>query len=109
MAMTPDARPTTALGTRRVVVELLPTWPWLLLPQHLTPPAVVSAQVWLKPAAMALTPDERPTTATGTRLKLVELLPSSALPLVPQHLTPPAEVSAQVWESSEAMAVTPDE
>jgi hypothetical protein len=31
-----------------------PSWPEELSPQHRTPPAVVRAQVWLKPAAMAL-------------------------------------------------------
>jgi hypothetical protein len=49
-------------GTLLLVVELFPSWPLLLEPQHWTPP-FTSAQVWVSPAAMAWTP-------------LVELFPS---------------------------------
>jgi len=46
MAETPDDNPVTATGTWLSVVELFPSWPLLLEPQHCTPPAVVSAHVW---------------------------------------------------------------
>jgi len=58
----------------------------LLAPQHCTPPAVVSAQVWSRPAEITATPPLA--SAIGTLL--------SPLLLSPQHWTPPAVVSAQV-------------
>ena len=76
-------------------------------PQHFTPPAAVSAQVWLLPAVMAATPLARPDTLTGVRRSVVELSPSWPEPLSPQHFTPPAVVSAQVCSSPAAMAATP--
>ena len=72
----------------------------------MTPPPLVSAQVWAKPAAIAVTPLVRPETSTGTLLKLVERSPVWPEPLSPQHLTPPPLVSAQVWRLA-AIALTP--
>jgi len=37
-----------------------PSWPAKLLPQHLTPPRAVSAQVWPTPASIALASFPRP-------------------------------------------------
>ena len=63
----------------------------------MTPPPLVNAQVWLMPAAaISLTPLVRPETSTGTRLSVGLSLPSSPAKFDPQHLTPPALVSAQV-------------
>src|SRR6266536_2991300 len=98
IAVAAPARPETSTG-----VGASPVDP----PQHLTPPSVVSAQLWNPPAAMALTP-LRPTTST-TRLGRLLLVPSPSAPLIfaPQHLTPPAPVSAQVCRTPAAIAVTP--
>ncbi len=69
----------------------------LLLPQHLTPPTLVSAQVWFVPAAIAITPLVSPMTSVGTDLSVVVPSPSMPPLLSPQHLTPPPLVSAHVW------------
>jgi len=61
---------------------------------------MVNAQVCDQPAAMALTPLESPLTFTGMRLPKAELFPNSALP---QHITPPVVVNAQVWYAPAAM------
>src|SRR3989304_99762 len=48
----PLARPETSTGVLLQVVVPLPSWPSSLEPQHLTPPPLVSTQVWLgAPAA----------------------------------------------------------
>ena len=85
----------------------LPSWPYQIAPQHLTPPPLVSAQVWRPPAEIALTPLARPETSTGTLLSVFVPLPSWPYVPLPQHLTPPPLVSAQVWISPAAIAVTP--
>ena len=97
MADTPLVRPVTSTGTSDWVLVPLPSWPLRLLPQHLTPPLVVRAQVWLSPAAIAATPLVRPVTSTGDNEAVVELLPSCPVVLSPQHLMPLAEVIAEVW------------
>jgi hypothetical protein len=76
-----------------------------LLPQHFTPPALVSAQVWPPPAVIAVTPLARPVTSTGVLLSVVVPLPSWPAPLAPQHLTPPPLVSAHVWLEPAEIAV----
>ena len=48
----------------------LPSWPFQFEPQHVTAPAVLSAQVWLKPAAIAATP-LKPVTGSGAGLGLL--------------------------------------
>src|SRR5450830_575015 len=96
-----------ATGVRRVVVVPSPSCPLVLEPQHFTPPPLVSAQVWLVPAATAVTPLDRPLTATGARRCVVVPSPSCPKLLLPQHHTPPPLVSAQVWEPPAATAVTP--
>src|SRR4051812_17517062 len=83
--------------------RLLPSWlvspncPFMFSPQHLTAPPSVNAQVWSKPAETALTPLVRPITSTGVDLLLKDPSPSWPLRLSPQHLIPPAVVSAQAW------------
>ena len=50
-AATPLVRPVTSTGGFCCVGFVpSPSWPKLLSPQHLTPPAVVRAQVWKSPA-----------------------------------------------------------
>jgi hypothetical protein len=97
-ATTPDERPTTSTGTALLTVEPLPSWPKLSLnPQHLAAPPEVTTQVLRLPAETETTPDDRPTTSTGTRLLLVELSPSCPCSLLPQHFTAPPSVRAHVW------------
>ena len=107
IALTPLASPLTSTGTLLSVVVPFPSWPKTLSPQHLTAPALVSAQVWTLPAAIALTPLASPLTSTGTLLSVFVPFPSWPKPLKPQHLTPPALVSAQVWTPPAAIALTP--
>ena len=78
----------TAMGTRLLIVLLLRGIP---LPQAKTWPSDVSAMLRELPAAMATTflPANAPlvSTATGTGLLTVLLLPSRPLPFVPQAKT----------------------
>src|SRR5207244_1683517 len=106
-AATPLAAPETARGVGRSVVVPSAGWPSALPPQHLTPPALVSAQVWKSPAEIAATPLGSPETATGAWRWIVVPSPSWPEPLSPQHLTPPALVSAQVWPPPAEIAATP--
>ena len=62
-----------------------PSWPSASLPQHLTAPPPVSAQVWEPPAVIAPTPLPRPLTATGVRRFVVVPSPSWPKMLLPQH------------------------
>src|SRR5438552_10668582 len=56
MAVMPLSSPTTSTGVARLIVVPSPSWPQAFQPQHLTPPPLVSAQVWAESAAMATTP-----------------------------------------------------
>jgi hypothetical protein len=78
------------------VVVPSPNWPYQFAPQHLTPPPVVSAQVCLSPAAMAVAPLANPLTSTGIVRLIVVPSPNWPYQFAPQHLTPPAVVNAQV-------------
>lgn len=42
----------TSTGVELSVVLPSPSWPTLFKPQHLTPPALVTAQVWSDPASI---------------------------------------------------------
>jgi hypothetical protein len=77
IAATPELRPETPTGVELFVVVALPSWPVLLLPQHLAPWPVVTAQVKRPRAEMAATPELRPETLTGTALEVVVPFPSS--------------------------------
>ena len=104
----PLASPVTSTGVSRSVVDPSPNSPTPLLPQHLTPPVVVRAQVWRFPAAMAAAPLLRPVTSTGVRLaNVVVPFPNAPLLFLPQHFTPPAMVRAQVCWVPKETAVTP--
>src|SRR2546428_5554873 len=102
MAETPLVSPTTSTGVERSLVVPSPSSPSMLSPQHLTPPALVSAQVWKTPAAIAATPPPRPETSTGAWRSVVVPSPSWPERLKPQHLTPPALVSAHECDSPAA-------
>jgi hypothetical protein len=54
-AATPDDNPITFTGVVLAVVVPFPSWPYALSPQHRTPPAVVTAHVWSKPAEIDMT------------------------------------------------------
>ena len=41
----------TGTGVRLLVIELLPSWPQLLRPQHFTLPFAITAHEWLFPAS----------------------------------------------------------
>ena len=85
-----------------------PSWPTLFSPQHLTDPAVVSAQVWAKPVVIWTTPLLSPETFTGVEDAIGRLpSPSWPAPLMPQHFTAPAIVSAQVWLLAALIWTTP--
>ena len=99
--------PTTSTGTVRSMVLPSPSSPNRLKPQHLTSPAVVSAQVWRPPTAMAATPLVSPVTSTGLLRCVVVPSPTSPVLFQPQHLAPPVVVRAQVWWPPETTAATP--
>src|SRR5947209_7930476 len=105
MAETPLASPETSTGVERSVCVPSPSWRKELAPQHLAPPALVSAQVLLAPAAMAETPLASPETSTGVERLVSVPSPSWPQPLSPQHLPPPALVSAQLCKPEELMAM----
>ena len=111
----------TSTGEALPVVVPSPSWPCELLPQHVTPPEVVTAQVCVPPAEMAMTPvrgRQGPGAAPDGKAFGLERAavwlegwqtPTGAVRLVavpsptwpssfhPQHLTLPAAVRAQVW------------
>src|SRR5262245_60989869 len=89
--------------------EPSPSCPYLLEPQHWTPPAAVTAHVFSVPAARPTMPDERPTTSTGTGLvSSADPSPSSPWTFQPQHLTAPLSRRAHVCASAAAMAIALD-
>src|SRR5450759_3934955 len=97
----------TTTGVLLLVMVPLPSSPSKLKPQARTWPVEVSARLWEKPPATAVTvvPEGR-LTATGMLLLVVVPLPSSPEKLSPQARTWPVEVSARLWYSPPAMAVT---
>jgi hypothetical protein len=95
MALTLVASPATSTGTMLIDAVAAPSAPKLPLPQHLTPPPLVSAQPWPPPAEIAVTPLVRPETPTGMLLLVVVSFPSWPVLFQPQHRTPPPYVSAQ--------------
>src|SRR5438094_10599196 len=96
MAVMPLASPETSTGVNRALVVPSPSSPSWLYPQHLTPPALVSAQVWEPPAAaMAVTPLVRPDTGRiGTGGSIPVPSPCWPQPSAHQHSTPPPLVTA---------------
>ena len=68
---------------------------------------MVRAQVWTPPAETSATPLVSPVTSTGVARFVVVPSPSWARKLSPQHLRPPAGVTAHVWSRPAEMAATP--
>lgn len=63
-----------------------PSWPSPFAPQHLSPPAVVTAQVCCSPADTEATPLVRPTTSTGAGSEYVKApLPNWPFSFSPQQ------------------------
>ena len=96
IAVTPDVNPDTCTGTEDDDVELFPKRPnsvgLPLEPQHLAEPET-AAQEWASPAEIAVTPDVKPDTCTGTLDCVVELLPSRPALPEPQHMAPPDTIA----------------
>src|SRR5207244_9008719 len=100
----PLVMPETSTGVCRSAIDPSPGLPQSFAPQHLTPPALVSAQVWKLPAATAAAPLVSAETSTGACRPVVVPSPSSPRSFRPQHLTPPPLVNAQVWSAPAATA-----
>ena len=92
MLSTPDVSPTTSTGEVEVRRAELPLT--LLPPQHLAPPAVVTAHTVWVPVAMDFTPAVRPSTSTAAVLRSIPVPSPFRLP-APRHFTPPVGVNAQ--------------
>ncbi len=74
---TTPVSPVTGTGVVLLLVEPLPSWPWLFCPQHCTVPFFSSAQVCSNPADIWARFSGSPDTATGRLLLVVVPLPSS--------------------------------
>ena len=92
----PLDNPETVTGVKLLLKVPSPSCPAQLRPQQLTAPPEVSAHVCSLPAAMATAPFDKPTTFTGMLLLVVVPSPNCPVSFLPQHLTPPALVIAQV-------------
>lgn len=104
---TPFVRPLTSAGTVLSVVVPSPSSPNTLRPQHLIPPVVVRAQVWLRSADTAAMPLVRPLTSTDVEALVLVPLPSCPSVLSPQHFTPPAAMRAHECLNPALIATTP--
>src|SRR4051794_40480806 len=109
MATAGEDSPSTSTGTALSTMVPLPSLPNSPAPQHLTAPEASRAQVCMVPAPTAMTPEDRPTTSTGTPLWIWEPSPSCPLSLNPQHLTPPVASRAHACAPVTVRATTPDE
>ncbi len=94
-AMAPPPSPTTSTGTLLATVVPLPSWPL-----ELSPPALDDARAGHRAGVGAPRPDGDDTTAKSNDVDRRAAgdccpLPSWPKKLSPQHLTPPAPVSAQ--------------
>jgi hypothetical protein len=104
---------TTVTGTcLSLLLVPSPSRPSPFDPQQRAVESARTAQVWLDPAEMWVTPDNvvpaLVVTATGTERLLVVPSPSSPLPFDPQQRAVESARTAQVWELPAEMWVTPD-
>ena len=76
IAIPPAEKPETLTGEWASVYVPSPSCPLTLFPQHVAPPLVVRAHVWMYPAEILDTPDERPETLTGVELLVLVPFPS---------------------------------
>jgi hypothetical protein len=87
-------KPETVTGVAlKVAVELKPSPPEELLPQHFTIPVERTAQLLWLPVDTE-TAFEMPITFTGVRRELTVPSPSCPKPFSPQHLTVPSAKTA---------------
>lgn len=84
-----------------------PSRPAPFWPQHLTPPAAVSAHACEKPVAIAVTGPPRPRTSTGVALATVVPSPSTPDGFCPQQTAAPVAVTAHACSPPAAIAVIP--
>src|SRR5579872_6661104 len=92
ISVAPEVKSTTCFGVKGSVLlpVPVPVWPLEFDPQHRTPPALVSAQVWSSPPVTWEMPVKvplppAPTTAAGRSCWTLLPLPSSADLFAPQH------------------------
>src|SRR5690348_715050 len=107
ISVTPFISPSTFTGAVELTSRPFPNCPWLLSPQHWTPPVSLRIQVWCPPASIICTPVASPTTFTGVGRSIVVPSPNCPELLFPQHFTSPVSVMAQVWCPPVAIALTP--
>jgi len=65
--MTPELKPETSTGVKRLDIAPSPIWPLAPFPQHLTAPVLKSAQVCIQPTEIAVTPELKPETSVGVK------------------------------------------
>ena len=110
---------TTFTGADLLVVVPSPSAPYVLKPQHFTPPFTISAHTWdvssenANAAETAVTPRnglesvELVTTSTGVDRSVVVPSPNCPLEFLPQHFTPPFTINAQEVQPPAEIAATP--
>ncbi len=103
----PELNPDTTRGASRVKVLPSPSKPAMLLPQHRTYPAKLSAQLLLVPAEMEAAHAIEPPALTGTRKSEVEPFPSWPHSFEPHPTTIPPSFTASVCCAPAAIPVTP--
>src|ERR1700761_6553730 len=81
VAVTPTGS-CVSTGVELAVVVPSPSSPSSLLPQHFTPPALITAQVCSQPDPIAFTPLSSPTTGAGSLLQAFGNSPQICGPLV---------------------------
>src|SRR5271155_5087278 len=80
----PDAE--TATGTALSPTALsLPSWPWLLSPQHARVPVANSAQVWASPAAIAVGLAQEPSKQASPAAQVPAQIPSAPPVFAAEH------------------------
>ena len=85
---------------------VLPSWPPPLSPQHHTSVPVTTAQLWVRPAEISVTP-VRPATDTGVGELTRVPLPSPPFEFKPQHFAVPPPITAHAWNAPRDSWVTP--
>ena len=102
----PPREERTWTGTLEAAVELLPSWPFVLLPKAQTVPSDFTAYECESPAARCTTP-ESPGTLTAKAWLTRELIPSWPALFAPQAHTSPVLLNASEWAPPETRFETP--
>jgi hypothetical protein len=107
IVLTP-VRSLTATGVADWLVLPLPSAPLVLSPQHLTVPAVSSAQVWNCPPTTAAAPLAELIVVANTGVVELVVLPLPSWPFVlsPQQLTAPVVETPQEWARPAEMSTS---